>query len=131
MDMRFFWITDQVKIVNFDVQWHPGKENRADYYTKHFDGRHHQAVRPWYLHEKNSPRVLPRAAAKYTARVCWKYPQWIQSYVSAPALTSATASTSTNTTVRYIPDGQSTDRSHSRTLPTKLSHPSFTLSTAK
>ena len=46
MEMRFFWITDQVKIGNFDVQWHPGQENQADYYKKHFDGRHHQAVRP-------------------------------------------------------------------------------------
>ena len=52
--------------------------------------------------------------------ICWKYPQWLQSYVSAPALTSATASTGTSTTVRYIPDGQSTDRSHNHTLPTKL-----------
>ena len=70
MEMRFFWITDQVKIGNFDVRWHPGQENRADYYTKHFDGRHHQAVRPWYLHEKNSPRVLPRAAAPSALRGC-------------------------------------------------------------
>ena len=53
MEMRFFWITDQVKICNFDVQWHPGQENRADYYTKHFDvdttvsllgGVYHQSV---------------------------------------------------------------------------------------
>ena len=61
---------------------------------------------------------------KIMVHQCWKYPQWIQSYVSAPALTSATASTSTSrktgTTVRYIPDGQSTDRSHNHTLPTKL-----------
>ena len=70
MEMRFFWITNQVKIGNFDVQWHPRQENRADYYTKHFDGRHHQAVRPWYLHEKNSPRVLPRAAALSALRGC-------------------------------------------------------------
>ena len=68
MEMIFFWITAQVKIGNFDVQWHPGQENRADYYTKHFDGRHHQAVRPWYLHEKNSPRVLPRAAVPRALR---------------------------------------------------------------
>ena len=59
MEMRFFWITDQVKIGNFDVQWHPGQENRADYYMKYFDRRHHQAVRPWYSHERNSPHILP------------------------------------------------------------------------
>ena len=70
MEMRFVWITDLVKIGNFDVQWHPGQENRADYYTKHFDGRHHQVVRPWYLHEKNSPRDLPRAAAPSALRGC-------------------------------------------------------------
>ena len=55
---------------------------------------------------------------------CWKYPQWIQSYVSTPALTSATASASTSrttgTTVGYIPEGQSTDRSLYLPLPTKL-----------
>ena len=44
MEMRFFWITDQFKIGNFDVQWHPGQENRADYNTKHFDGVYHQSV---------------------------------------------------------------------------------------
>ena len=68
--MRFFWITDQVKIGNFDPQWYPVQENRADYYTKHFDGRHHQAVRPGYLHEKNSPRVLPQAAVPSALRGC-------------------------------------------------------------
>ena len=59
MELRFFWITDQVKIGNFDVQWHPGQDNWADYYTKHFDSRHLQAVRPWYLQETNSHQVLP------------------------------------------------------------------------
>ena len=70
MEMRFFWITDQVKIGNFDVQWHPGQEKRADYYTNHFDGRHHQTVRPWYLHKKNSPLELPRAAAPSALQGC-------------------------------------------------------------
>ena len=70
MEMRFFWVTDQVKDGHFDVQWHPGQENLADYFTKHFDGKHHQEVRPWYLHTTNSPRYLPRAAAPSTLRGC-------------------------------------------------------------
>ena len=70
MEMRFFWITDQVKRGFFDVQWHPGQENLADYFTKHFDGKHHQEVRPWYLHTDKSPRILPRAAAPSTLRGC-------------------------------------------------------------
>ena len=70
MEMRFFWVADQVKMGNFDVQWHPGQENLADYFTKHFVGMHHREVRLWYLHEKNSPRYLPRAAAPSTLRGC-------------------------------------------------------------
>ena len=63
MEMRFFWIADQVQLQNFNVQWHPGQENLADYFTKHFDGKHHQEVCPWYLQMKNSPMTLPRVAA--------------------------------------------------------------------
>ena len=46
MEMRFFFITDQVNQGLFNVQWHPGQENLADYFTKHFDAKHHQEVRP-------------------------------------------------------------------------------------
>ena len=70
MEMRFFWVTDQVKLKAFDVQWHPGQENMGDYTSKHHDAKHHQEVRPWYLHKKNSPRVLPRAAAPSALRGC-------------------------------------------------------------
>ena len=70
MEMRFFWVADQVKNNTFDVQWHPGKENLADYFTKHFDSKHHQDVRPWYLHMENSPKFLPRAMAPSTLRGC-------------------------------------------------------------
>ena len=70
MEMRFFWITDQVKQSIFDVQWHPGQENLGDYYTKAFDGKHHREVRPWYLHKENSPRFLPRVSALRDLRGC-------------------------------------------------------------
>ena len=70
MEMRFFWVTDQVKRKLFDVRWHPGQENLADYFTKHFETQHHIAVRPWYLHTKMSPTVLPRAAAPKSLRGC-------------------------------------------------------------
>ena len=70
MEMRCFYITDQVKREFVDVQWHPGQENLADYFTKHFDSKHHQEVRPWYLHMPNYPSVLPRAAAPSTLRGC-------------------------------------------------------------
>jgi hypothetical protein len=70
MEMRFFWVTDQVKQHHFDVKWHPGQENLADYFTKHFDAKHHDTVRPWYVHTNTSPTKLPRALAPSTLRGC-------------------------------------------------------------
>ena len=70
MEMRFFWVTDQVKSGVVDVQWHPGQENIADYTSKHHDSNHHQLVRPWYIQEDKSPRVLTRAAKPSAMQGC-------------------------------------------------------------
>eukprot|EP00804_Cyclotella_cryptica_P026973 CCRYP_019724-RA/>CCRYP_019724-RA protein AED:0.30 eAED:0.43 QI:0/0/0/1/0/0/5/0/439 len=60
MEMRFFWVMDQVNRCIFNIKWHPpGQENLADYFTKHFDARHHVTVQTWYLQIKDSPDVLP------------------------------------------------------------------------
>ena len=61
MEMRYFYAVDQVKNKHFTVFWQPGAEILADYPSKHHDAKHHQNVRPYYLHERNSPQVLPRA----------------------------------------------------------------------
>ncbi len=55
MEMRFFWIGDKMAQDMYDLSWHPGQENLADYQSKHHIGSHHVAVRPWYLHIENSP----------------------------------------------------------------------------
>eukprot|EP00804_Cyclotella_cryptica_P004967 CCRYP_014094-RA/>CCRYP_014094-RA protein AED:0.12 eAED:0.01 QI:0/0/0/1/1/1/2/0/1245 len=70
MEMKFFWVTDQVKQKFFNVRWQPGQENLADYFTKHFEPRHHLTVRPWYLHTRKSPSLLPRANAPSSLRRC-------------------------------------------------------------
>eukprot|EP00804_Cyclotella_cryptica_P025038 CCRYP_015952-RA/>CCRYP_015952-RA protein AED:0.62 eAED:0.62 QI:0/-1/0/1/-1/0/1/0/122 len=70
MEMRFFWVIDQVKQRFFNVRWQPGQENLADYFTKHFEPRHHLNVRPWYLHTSTSPTLLPRANAPSSLRGC-------------------------------------------------------------
>jgi len=70
MDMRYFWIRDQVAQRQFNVEWHPGQENLADYVTKHHPPAHHTHVRPYYVHMKNSPRFLPRAVAPSVMRGC-------------------------------------------------------------
>jgi hypothetical protein len=54
----------------YALSWHPGQENLADYQSKHHIRSHHVAVRLWYLHTENSPRVLPRAVRPSTLKGC-------------------------------------------------------------
>ena len=68
--MRYFWVCDKVVQDAYDIKWHPGKENLADYQSKHHPRAHHTAVHPWYLHEVNSPLVLPRASRPSTLKGC-------------------------------------------------------------
>jgi hypothetical protein len=61
LEIKYFWVGDKVAQDMYTLSWHPGQENLADYQSKHHLGSHHQAVRPWYLHQDDSPRFLPRA----------------------------------------------------------------------
>ena len=70
MEMRYFWVADKVAQDKYKLVWHPGQENLADYQSKHHPGAHHKAVRPYYLHEENSPLVLPRAIKPSTLKGC-------------------------------------------------------------
>ncbi len=44
MEMRYFLVCDKVPQDAYNVKWHPGQENLADYQSKHHPGAHHQAV---------------------------------------------------------------------------------------
>jgi len=66
--MRFFWVGNKVAQDIYDISWHPGQENLADYQSKHHIGAHHRQVCPWYLHQAGSPRFLPRAVAPSTLK---------------------------------------------------------------
>ncbi len=70
MEMRFFWVADALEQGKFDIKYYPGKENLADYQSKHHTGAHHQAIHPWYLHEPTSVRKLPRASKLSTPKGC-------------------------------------------------------------
>ncbi len=70
MEMQFFWVGDKVSQDMYQVAWHPGQENLADYQSKHHIESHYVAVRPWYLHTKNSPRYLPREVRPSTLKGC-------------------------------------------------------------
>jgi hypothetical protein len=49
MDMRFYWVRDRVQQQQFIVYWAPGKDNLADYFTKHHPASHHRLMRNVYL----------------------------------------------------------------------------------
>ena len=70
MKMRFFWVGDKVAQEIYNISWHPGLEILADYQSKHHIGAHHVAIRPYYLHQENSPRILPRAPRRSTLKGC-------------------------------------------------------------
>jgi hypothetical protein len=69
-EMRYFWLLDQEVQKYFRFKYHPGQENMGDYPSKHHTGPIHQHVRPYYLHAKNSPRILPRALKPSSRRGC-------------------------------------------------------------
>ncbi len=68
--MCYFWVCDKVAQDVYAIKWHPGQENLADYQSKHHVGAHHQAICPWYLHQENSPSVLPRASKSSSLKGC-------------------------------------------------------------
>jgi hypothetical protein len=49
---------DRVRQKQFDVYWRPGRENLADYHTKHHSAQHHKDMCRLILHEANSLQVL-------------------------------------------------------------------------
>ncbi len=70
MEIRFFWVGNKKAQNIYGISWHPEQENLADYQSKHHTGAHHRNVRPWYLHQENSPRFLPRTIAPSTLKGC-------------------------------------------------------------
>jgi hypothetical protein len=70
MEMQFFWVADAGAQNKFDIKYFPGKENLADYQSKHHTGTHHAAVCLWYLHKPASVLELPRACKPSTLKGC-------------------------------------------------------------
>jgi hypothetical protein len=58
MDMKYYWLQDRVRQKQFDVYWHPGKDNLGDYHTKYHPAQHHQDMRPILLHQANRLNAL-------------------------------------------------------------------------
>ena len=58
---RFHWIRDKVRTKTFNVAWHPGKDNRADYFTKLHPTTHHVNMRRLYVSDN---KALPRQSSR-------------------------------------------------------------------
>jgi hypothetical protein len=43
-DMRFYWIRDRVRQGRFLIHWKPGKDNYAEYFTKHHPPSLHRTI---------------------------------------------------------------------------------------
>jgi hypothetical protein len=65
IDMRFYWICDRIKQDQFIIHWRAGKDNLADYFTKHHSPAHHKLMRSRYLLELHEP-----APTYFRTRVC-------------------------------------------------------------
>ena len=70
MEMRYFWLLDRQAQLNFAFHYTPGHENLGDYPSKAHTADIHQHVRPYYIHLKNSPIELIRAAKPSARRGC-------------------------------------------------------------
>jgi hypothetical protein len=55
-DMCFWWMKDRIKQKQYNLQWAPGKTNRADYFIKHFPPWHHKKKRYQYIQRINRAR---------------------------------------------------------------------------
>ena len=48
-DVRYHWLTEHQANGDFNIYWDSGKNNLADYHTKHHNSTHHQNVRKNYI----------------------------------------------------------------------------------
>ena len=53
-DMRYWWLKEKFAKKHFQFFWQKGINNWADYFTKHFSPKKHQALRPRYIHRTNA-----------------------------------------------------------------------------
>ena len=52
LDMRWYWLKDQVPLKTCNVYFKPGSQNKADYFTKNHSPAHHRQSRFTFLHQE-------------------------------------------------------------------------------
>ena len=66
--MQFYWLKDRAAQGQFEIYWEPGKNNLADYPTKHHTGTHHAIVRPMYLYDAEKRPTTVKRCVEILAR---------------------------------------------------------------
>ena len=67
--MRYWWLKEKMAKNTFRIFWGKGITNWADYFTKHFSPKIHQALRPRYIHRTYA--VIEESLTKIlTSRTC-------------------------------------------------------------
>jgi hypothetical protein len=70
METRYWWLLNAKAQDIFTFHYHAGLENLGDYPSKHHTADIHRHVRPYYVHQDNSPSYLPRAMKPSSQRGC-------------------------------------------------------------
>ena len=70
MEMKYFWLIDKEADDEFKFHYLPGQENLGDHHTKVFNAKDTNRVRPFYVHEKQSPHTLVRLLISSLWRGC-------------------------------------------------------------
>ena len=67
MDMQFHWPRDRECQQQFRMYWRPGKQNYADYWTKHHSPTHHKSVRREFISPLIQLELLQQRVAQHRA----------------------------------------------------------------
>lgn len=51
IDMRYYWLRDQLRLKLFNYYWQKGQMNIADYYSKHFPAPYHMEQKKLHRHQ--------------------------------------------------------------------------------
>ena len=57
-DMKWHWLIDKEMIEKIIVYWGRGRNNDADFFTKHQPPIHHRQMRPRYINTPNLGREI-------------------------------------------------------------------------
>ena len=57
-DMRYHWLKDRIAQTQFNLYWAKGRNNQADYFTKHYPPSYHKLMRSIYLQKQAQINIL-------------------------------------------------------------------------